>query len=195
MEDQKIWVTSDHHFFHANIIKHCKRPYDNYEDMNKDMIKLWNERIKKDDIVLYLGDLSACVKPLVDKSKRKTLKSIVDQLNGKLYLIKGNHDNFSDKTYRNCGFTFIGDYLIKQILGKNILFIHVPAIIDEYTGPAHQRTKKIIKEHNIDYVIHGHRHISNPDGFPTHFNVAVDLHDFKPLELGYIMKELKNKNI
>ena len=35
----KLFFTSDTHFFHANIIKHCNRPFTNTYEMNKQIVK------------------------------------------------------------------------------------------------------------------------------------------------------------
>lgn len=46
----KIYVTSDTHFNHENIIKYCKRPYENANKMNESLIKNWNKVVKKEDL-------------------------------------------------------------------------------------------------------------------------------------------------
>lgn len=52
----KIWFTSDQHFFHGNIIKFCNRPFENIEIMNKVIIDNWNECVGDEDVVFSLGD-------------------------------------------------------------------------------------------------------------------------------------------
>jgi len=80
-----IHFTSDHHFGHENIIKYCNRPFSNAREMNKVMIKRWNEKVKPKDSVYHLGDFGITYK--------ENLKTILDQLNGKIYLIAGNHES------------------------------------------------------------------------------------------------------
>jgi calcineurin-like phosphoesterase family protein len=104
-----IYFTSDLHFNHKNILKFTKRPYKNVEDMNNDIIKIWNNIIKKTDIVYILGDFCFCGRQL----KREFLK----RLNGKKILIIGNHDDFSARKQIEDGFYDV--YLQKTIwLGK-----------------------------------------------------------------------------
>ena len=52
------WITADCHFGHANIIKYCKRPFKDLEEMNAILIKNWNERVSPGDIVIVLGDFA-----------------------------------------------------------------------------------------------------------------------------------------
>ena len=79
-----IWFTSDTHFYHSNIIGFCKRPFKNVEDMNETLIENWNRVVGQDDIVFHLGDF--CLGGSAEWTK------ILDRLNGKIYLIMGNHD-------------------------------------------------------------------------------------------------------
>ena len=44
-----IYVTSDTHFNHKNIIEYCNRPYSSVEEMNKAIIDNWNSVVKDED--------------------------------------------------------------------------------------------------------------------------------------------------
>jgi calcineurin-like phosphoesterase family protein len=81
----KTWFTADNHFNHSNIIKHCFRPFDNCVHMDETMVKQWNETVGKEDIVYHLGDLAFY-------RGYPTIK-VLSRLNGKIRLIKGNHDS------------------------------------------------------------------------------------------------------
>ena len=79
------FFTSDHHFYHKNIIEYCDRPYADLDEMHADMIAKWNETVRKDDCVYYLGDFSF--------GNQKQTNDILWQLNGYKVLIRGNHDD------------------------------------------------------------------------------------------------------
>lgn len=78
-----IYFTSDHHFFHNNVIRYCDRPYETVEQMNIDLVQKWNSVVGHEDIVYYLGDFSLAFRPVEIFSR---------QLNGHKKLIPGNHD-------------------------------------------------------------------------------------------------------
>ena len=85
---QKLWFTSDLHFGHRNVIKFCNRPFEDEKVMGKQLINNWNETVSKDDIVFVLGDTFWF-------NDSRSIKKILDQLNGTIYLIPGNHDDFA----------------------------------------------------------------------------------------------------
>jgi len=52
-----VYVTSDQHFFHTNIIEYEARPFKTVEEMNRYMLAKWNQTVSKKDKVYFLGDL------------------------------------------------------------------------------------------------------------------------------------------
>ena len=91
----RIFIISDTHFDHAKIIKYCNRPFSDVNKMNDEIINRWNDVVKNEDIVYHLGDLFL--------GSKFDLKSIISKLNGNIYLIKGNHDRLTTKSYEDCG--------------------------------------------------------------------------------------------
>ena len=77
-----IYVTSDTHFNHKNIIEYCNRPYSSVEEMNKAIIDNWNSVVKDEDTVYVLGDF--CL------GGKEAIKELCSQLKGHKILIKGN---------------------------------------------------------------------------------------------------------
>ena len=76
---------SDTHFGHAGIIRFCGRPWGSVEEMDRDMMALWNSRVGPDDHVWHLGDFSY-------KGAVPT-RRYLEGLNGRKHLVIGNHDH------------------------------------------------------------------------------------------------------
>lgn len=82
---QKVFFTSDLHFGHANVIRFDNRPFETVEEMNEELIRRWNAKVGKGDLVYVLGDL---IWRMQDSA------ALIRRLNGQIILIKGNHDRF-----------------------------------------------------------------------------------------------------
>ena len=56
----KIWVTSDTHFYHRRILEYeaSSRPFKDIDEMNEELIRRWNKKVGTNDIVFHLGDFS-----------------------------------------------------------------------------------------------------------------------------------------
>ena len=103
MEKQKIFFTSDLHFGHENVIRFDNRPFDTVEEMDEEMIKRWNTKVGKGDIVYVLGDF-------IWKAATNEAVSIIRRLNGQIILIKGNHDRFLHNAAAKKALAGIKDY-------------------------------------------------------------------------------------
>ena len=93
-----VFLVSDTHFGHAGVCKFTHpddpevklRPWDDADEMDEEMIRRWNDRVRPNDKVYHLGDVVI---------NRKALKTL-SRLNGDKVLIRGNHDIFRDDEYR-----------------------------------------------------------------------------------------------
>ena len=84
-----IFLTSDLHFNHDREFVWKVRGFDSVQEMNEVIVEKWNTVVSKDDDVYVLGDL--CLGgggPEV----LATNKTLIESLNGKLHIIRGNHD-------------------------------------------------------------------------------------------------------
>ena len=115
-----IFVTSDLHFGHKNIIKYENRPYETIEQMDKDLIDKWNNVVKENDTIYILGDFSWY--------KGEQTNEILKQLNGRKTLIIGNHDEeitiYKQLKYNKKVFVLF-HYPIAEYNGKMNGYIHL----------------------------------------------------------------------
>ena len=139
-EENNIWLSSDLHINHFNIIKYVNRPFKTSEEMNLELIKRWNSVVKPNDTVYNLGDVAF----------GPTYKAIeiIKQLNGHIRLLIGNHDhrNLKDKNFRNC-FEWVKDYY--ELYYNNNLYVlsHYPFL--SWSG-----------SNRNSIMVHGHQHLA-----------------------------------
>jgi calcineurin-like phosphoesterase family protein len=91
-----VFLVSDTHFGHEKTCTVFKRedgsplrPFKSAEEMDEEMVRRWNERVRPTDKVYHLGDVVI---------NRKAL-GILRRLNGDKVLIRGNHDIFKLSDY------------------------------------------------------------------------------------------------
>ena len=171
-----IWLTSDSHFNHDKDFIWKARGFENINEMNEAIVERWNSVVKPDDIVYHLGDV------MMGADMQAGLR-LVSRLNGIKYLAYGNHD--SDNRIKS----FAANHFFKDIqMGYRIkgpgkkLFIatHYPTLV------ANGDENKPI------YSLHGHTHSKDKWSDVYHaYNVNVDAHDCKPVNLEDICLEIK----
>ena len=141
---KNTYFISDPHFGHKNIIKYANRPFTSVDEMDETIIKNWNGMIGKTDAVYILGDVS------LTSSERTN--EILNRLNGRLYLIKGNHEKsvMSSKENRD-RFEWIKDYyeFKYEYNGKRNMIVM-----------CHYAMRVWNKSHHGAYHLYGHSHDS-----------------------------------
>lgn len=100
---QNTWIISDTHFFHENIGRYCNRS-ENWQEL---IIKNWNNLISPEDTVLHLDDFAL--------GKKNNLKQLTSILNGRLFLIQGNHDRLSQSFCEAHGMNLIKNSLLVEL--------------------------------------------------------------------------------
>lgn len=175
----KIFFTSDHHFGHANIIKYCKRPFENVEEMNEVMIQRWNEKVKPEDTVYHLGDFGF--------NNKTELGIILHRLKGKKYLIAGNHEGAAMSNRKH--FQWIKDYYELKVPDSECKSGRQRIILFHYAMRVWRG------EYRGNWQLYGHSHGNLPEEENRQaFDIGVDSHDFYPLSYEEVKAIMKKKN-
>lgn len=170
-----IYFTSDQHFYHEKIIKHAKRPFENAEEMNKILIRNWNQVVGEEDEVYILGD--------VTMKGASYAMEVLKKLKGKKYFIRGNHDKFCEaESFDRTLFEWIKDYFELTYENTKIILFHYP--IEEWNhffrgGAIH---------------LHGHQHNHEEYNFENlekglrRYDVGVDANRMRPVSVKEIVQ-------
>jgi calcineurin-like phosphoesterase family protein len=120
----KLFFTSDLHFGHRNILKHCpnrergyRQPFESIKEHDEMLIKNWNKLVRPEDTVIVAGDVKMCGNTYA--------KECLARLNGKKILVRGNHDLGRSKMMR-LGFDWACDEMHVNIGGTRVLISHYP---------------------------------------------------------------------
>ena len=140
------YYISDLHFFHKGMLDRMdRRGFADVEAMNEFMIKQWNKRVRKNDETVVLGDLSV--------GNAQETNELLKRLNGRIYLIRGNHDYFLDSPDADLDrFEWVKDYGEMNDNKRKVVLFHYP--IGEYNGMFRRMPDGSPKT----YMLFGHVH-------------------------------------
>jgi calcineurin-like phosphoesterase family protein len=142
------FFTADTHFGHANIIKYCNRPFASVEEQDETLIANWNRLVKPGDHVFHLGDF--CMHGDLSEYRKR--------LNGKITLIRGNHDKL--KAAEETLFEGVHDLLRVQMCGADFILCHYAMRVWD-------------KSHWNSFHLYGHSH-GHMEPYGKSMDVGVD---------------------
>lgn len=175
-----IWVTSDTHFRHANILKFTDsttgalvRPqFADVDAMDEHMIEQWNSVVKKGDIVYHLGDVVI--------GDKEWFKKNWPRLNGSKRLIVGNHDDI--KFLASGGF-FAKVSMWRMFPEFGLMLSHVPLHEKSlYRYPSKDGGDCELTEPVPLLNVHGHIH-QNPSPAGPYRCVCVEQTNYTPVNI------------
>lgn len=181
-----VFLVSDTHFGHAGVCRFLRndgvtklRPWDNPEEMDEEMVKRWNERVRPNDKVYHLGDVVI---------NRRAL-DIMSRLNGDKVLIRGNHDIFKLEDYTK----YFRDVRGYHVMNGMILS-HIP-VHEESLGRfgtnihGHLHANRVMRraESTMEFMERGER-----SWIDTRYQcVCVEQTDFAPILFEDVIKRIK----
>lgn len=166
---RNIWVISDTHFNHSNVLtfkdnneeSFIRPQFKNVGEMNECMSDNWNSVVNVGDIVYHLGDVYF-------GNKDEAVK-IIKKLNGRKRLIVGNHDNIKDVVKLGM-FQKVNMWRMFPEFG--LLLTHVP-VHESSLHP--QRENMLIN-------LHGHIH-ERKSPTDKHINMCVEVNNYTPVNM------------
>lgn len=186
MNQRKIFFTSDTHFGHENAIAFDNRPFETVEEMDAELVRRWNAKVGKGDLVYVLGDM-------IWKTRNSDAETLIKSLNGQIILIKGNHDRFLHNAKAKNALAGIKDYddicvTLEDGSVRRVILCHY--FMPFYIGHRHQGIH-----------LHGHSHNSEEhlqeelikrslasNGYTTRsYNVGCMHWNYEPVTLDEIL--------
>lgn len=156
--DKNVWIWSDLHIGHNNIIKYSQRPFNALEHMHDVLIDNFNSCVSKNDISIWVGDVGFGTDGFIN--------SVLDRFNGYKILVLGNHDINKGKV-RKLNFDEIHLTYKIDAIDLSLILSHYP-----------------IDNLSIDYInVHGHLHIGRELNSDQHINVNCEFHEYMPINL------------
>lgn len=140
------YYISDLHFFHENLLtKMDNRNFSSCDEMHDYMVRRWNAKVRPNDEVVILGDVSM--------GRGKPTTDLLGRLNGRLYLVVGNHDNYlNDRRFDGSRFEWVKAYAELHDNKRKIILSHYPIFC--YNG----QYRRDGEGRANTYMLYGHVH-------------------------------------
>jgi len=160
-QGERVWMTSDLHFLHANIINYSRRPFYNVSDMTGAHLQLL-QKVPATDLLIFVGDMSM--------GNYQEGVDLVRAIPARKILVVGNHDMTREGVCRYVRERSLFEAVVPflywpGLMGRLVYVTHYPAFIpSSYKG-----------ELVMNY--HGHLHEKTMDSTEQikYFNVGWDV--------------------
>ena len=185
-DPDKLFFTSDTHLGHFNICKYCHRPFQSRSEMDKTLIQNWNSIVPEDGIVVHCGDFM-----LPHDCDVKEYMKYMYHLNGRILLLRGNHDRIPLLT-ENEKLISVQDKAFIEVEGIKIYAEHYPCA--SFNGDMHTYGHIHTLSDGTCYGIDGD--VTKVMRSNT-YDVGVDQNGYKPIsywDLCYKIRE-RSKNM
>ena len=188
----KVFFTSDLHFGHENVIRFDNRPFETVEEMDAELIRRWNAKVGKGDLVYVLGDM-------IWKTRNSDAETLIRSLNGQIILIKGNHDRFLHNAKAKNALAGVKDYddiCVKLEDGTDRRVVLCHYYIPFYNGHRWQAVHLHGHSHNSEeYLIEeAIKQKLRQDGFETcSYNVGCMHWNYEPVTVDEILAKADSK--
>ena len=182
----RVWITSDTHFGHKNIVRgttnwrtqdgevpiDSTRDFQTIEQMNERLIDGINHHVGQDDTLIMLGDVSF--------GGFDNIGIFLERLVcHNIHLILGNHDHHiqNNRDYVQGRFLSVQHYMEANINGQDFVFCHYP--LQSWNG----LNKGVIH-------LHGHVHLPEHRKFGNgkRMDVGVDGNGMDPYSIDDIIR-------
>lgn len=186
------FFTSDTHFNHQLVSR--LRGFDSTEKHDEHVVWAWNKRVRPADVVWHLGD--------VGMGKLERFAHYLEQLNGTIHLITGNHDRCAPGVRTTAAehqpewlqyFVSVQPFARLRADGRDVLLSHYP-----YTGEGQRDIADRYSQFRLPNLgtalIHGHTHdsrqrLSFDNGTPM-LHVGWDAWR-RPVDWGMALQQLR----
>ena len=184
-----VWLCSDHHFGHEKTCTVFKRndgtplrPFSSAEEMDEELVRRHNERVRKNDKCYFLGDVVIAKKNL----------AILNRLNGDKVLIRGNHDIYKLQDYAEY-FRDIRGYHVMN----GLILSHIPIHLESLARfrkniHGHLHANQVMKLRGVNVASGELLYSDQVD--PRYYNVSVERTNFAPILFEDLLQKIKERD-
>ncbi len=157
-----FYLTSDTWFGRPQILQIANRlDFQNVDEMDSTLIKNWNKKVKKKDVIFHLGNFAW--DPI-------TARRVLKKLNGTIFFVRGSQDNALEEVISEFPKASFLDDSITELIDFDLILSHYPLAVwnGKDSGTIH---------------MHGHTVFSHKTNLKVEkrFNVCTDFWNYSPV--------------
>jgi len=156
-----FYITSDTWFGRPQILQIANRKFQNVEEMNSTLIKNWNKKVKKNDVVFHLGNFAW---------DPETARKVLKKLKGKIFFLKGSQDNALEEVIHEFPNAKFFSDAIMELTDFDAVICHYP--LEVWNG------KDSGTIHMHGHTVYSHRTDLNVS---SRINVCTDFWNYTPI--------------
>ena len=158
--DEQVWLWSDLHLGHENIIRYTNRPFASVEAMDAAIYANWRNVVSEEGTLVFVGDVA-----MRRAVSEETWRRVREGAGKRKLLVAGNHDLTGSGSLRVAGFDQVSSLLCLKG-DPPIVCTHLPlaSLPDGWVN------------------VHGHTH-DEPPQRSAHINVSLEQLDYQPVSL------------
>lgn len=166
----KVWFWSDLHFFHANIIRYCDRPFADVTDMGRHLMENCLRVVTEKDILVFGGDIAM--------GRIAEVNTLLRQIPAYKINVLGNHD-MNRSTLHPLAVDEVAACLELSFRGTPLFVSHYP-VAEDFLAPG------TLNLHG--HIHNGSLHPALGDG-SRHRNMCVEGTGFAPVSLPQLLAQ------
>lgn len=177
------FFTSDLHLGHKNILEYDHRPFATIEEHDEALISNWNEIVHPQDKVYLLGDVAWYY-------HKEKIAEALGRLQGKIYLVRGNHDWLLDKPGVRERFEQRENLMLLRFKGEGIVRPGGTLCL----SLCHYAMRRWLNSHRPDsFHLYGHSHGNGEDHGDLSMDVGIMLSQYHPIPWEVMIKVMKKR--
>jgi calcineurin-like phosphoesterase family protein len=159
--EKRVWMTSDLHLGHANIVGYSDRPFGDVKEMTQAHMRLLR-KVPENELLIFAGDMAL--------GDYDSAVALIRSMPGRKVLVAGNHDLNKDGQFKFAREKDLFDAVVPFLfwsggLGRMVMVTHYPVMVT-----AHETTTSVINYHG-----HLHQHHIENTPWVKYINVGWDV--------------------
>lgn len=185
-----VWICSDLHFGHENILDYSKeaRPFPNIDTHDAKLIQNWNSVVRPKDKVIVAGDF------FVGPHTEEQIDEVMKQLNGEIELIEGNHDSAFRKKILSKYIKKISAYKVIRENKYDSIISHIPVHPQQLESRYKSNLHGHLHKHNVmirtPWVDNAGNIVWDTELDQRYINVSMEQINLTPINMDIIRQRI-----